>query len=215
MCRILRRAIEPGLYFDAPPPRSAFTSAGIMGRVFIEARQWSDVAAICRGIKGVRWWETCVVTRADGMKYLNRKYPFFEPRPNGWIRLKFHPYMNDLAFIQGVLPKDALRIVAIPRNHYAIRSDIADSKRSRKNRPAARRFQVNDAMAASGRSSVQKEVVATSYHYLYSGLRFDSSGYLLLTIGASQYYHVEVYPNSHQHKNAIPTPGRDSGPEKG
>ncbi|KAJ3552315.1 hypothetical protein NP233_g12911 [Leucocoprinus birnbaumii] len=100
VARILRRAVEPGIHFRGVPPRSAFASPGILGRIFVEAFQWSDVAKICRGMFGVRWWETKASTFLDAMIYLNHRRELFVPEPGSWIRLKYPRYVNDLAFVR-------------------------------------------------------------------------------------------------------------------
>ncbi|KAF9442001.1 hypothetical protein P691DRAFT_790200, partial [Macrolepiota fuliginosa MF-IS2] len=68
---ILQRVVE-GLYVHNIAPWSTFTSHGMIGRVYMEAWQWSDIATICRGMSGVRWWEMHAVPLIDRMTYLNQ-----------------------------------------------------------------------------------------------------------------------------------------------
>lgn len=126
--RILKRVTE-GMYNKNLPPRSAFAAYGIRGFIYVEAYQWSDVAAICRGMRGVRWWETRGVSFLVGMTHLNQRPPVFTPDPGTWVRLLMHPYINDLAFVRSSHgdKQQTLEVVAIPRIEYI--SETSASKR--------------------------------------------------------------------------------------
>ncbi|KAF5348279.1 hypothetical protein D9756_010488 [Leucocoprinus leucothites] len=58
---------------------SVFAAYGVLGHVFVEAWEWVDVAAICKGMAGVRWWETQAVSFFDEMQLLKRGLPMFTP----------------------------------------------------------------------------------------------------------------------------------------
>lgn len=158
-------------------PRSAFAAPGVLGRVFVEAWQWSDVAAVCRGMGGVRWWETRAVTFLDGMSLLNVRRPPFSPQVGDWVRLKVSPYTNDLGFVRQLGPGyGEFDVVLIPRLRYESSASVDKRKRGghRSRQPPAL-FDRHKAVAVSGTASV--EVVAKPLvHYLYSPDHFVHNG---------------------------------------
>ncbi|KAF5344860.1 hypothetical protein D9756_011192 [Leucocoprinus leucothites] len=210
----LLRRVEAGMHCRNEPPRSAFSAPGIMGRIFVEAYQWSDVALLCRGIYGVRWWETRSIASLDGMSYLNHPPSLFTPKPGTWIRLKYRPYRNDLAYVLRASRQFGMEldVVLVPRIRYTLEdeNDVPPSKRARRTHissiPPAQLFDPREAAKKSGKQAVKvpdprkypslarnPTLVPLSSHF-YSGRLFDSSGFLLRTIGPSLYHHVAIYP---------------------
>ncbi|KAJ3573000.1 hypothetical protein NP233_g2713 [Leucocoprinus birnbaumii] len=202
VCDLLLIADYGGVHRRSTPPRSAYTAPGITGRIYIEARTRNDVVTLFKPIRGIRWWETKVVTRADAMKLLNRRPAIYAPRANAWIRLKNWPFKNDLAFIQEVLQHDALRVTMLPRPWY---HKPPDFKQSRK-RPTAKPFDRNKAAHISGPSSVLTvgSGLAAKHHYFDirykyfpprdSYTSYDASGFLELIVNSSEYFPIDVYP---------------------
>ncbi|KAF5347889.1 hypothetical protein D9756_010192 [Leucocoprinus leucothites] len=210
----LLRRIEAGMHCRNEPPRSAFSAPGIMGRIFVEAYQWSDVALLCRGIYGVRWWETRGITFLDGMSYLNHPPSLFTPKPGTWIRLKYRPYRNELAYVLRASRQHGMEldVVLVPRIYYTPEKekDVPPPKRTRRAHlasiPPAQLFDPREAVKESGKQAVKvpdarkypslarKPTLVPLSRYFYSGHLFDSSGFLLRTIGPSLYHHVAIFP---------------------
>ncbi|KAJ3567965.1 hypothetical protein NP233_g6023 [Leucocoprinus birnbaumii] len=175
-----------GVHCRSTPPRSAYTAPGITGHIYVEAQTRNDAITLFKPIRGIRWWETRVVTRADAMKLLNRRPATYNPQPNSWVRLKRWPYKNDLAFIL----------------EY---HNPPDFKHSRKH-PAARLFNQNEALRISGPLSVLTvgTGLTTKHHYFDirydyfpphdSYTLYDASGFLELIVNLSEYFPIDIYP---------------------
>ncbi|KAJ3565751.1 hypothetical protein NP233_g7438 [Leucocoprinus birnbaumii] len=203
VCDLLLIADYGGVHRRSTPPRSAYAAPGITGRIYIEAQTRNDVITLFKPIRGIRWWETKVVTRADAMKLLNRRPIIYTPRVNTWVRLKIWPFKTDLAFIQEVLQQDKLRVSVLPRPWYHKPPEFRLPRR----RPLAKPFDKNKAIQISGPSSVAILGVglATKYHYFDirynyypprdSYTSYDSSGFQDLVVNSSEYFAIDVYPS--------------------
>ncbi|KAJ3562223.1 hypothetical protein NP233_g9711 [Leucocoprinus birnbaumii] len=177
--RLFNRANDK-TYYRGEPPRSIFSAPGTMGRIYIEAYQWSDVALLCKQIYGVR----C------------NPAPFFSPKPHSWVRLKYRPYRNDLAFVHHVHERSMELIVAlVPRIYYAPEKEASGGpppKRWRKADLQARR--PSKKLTITEATTQKRKKVAQVAQYSYMGRLFDASGYLLRIIPPHAYHHVAIHP---------------------
>ncbi|KAJ3555785.1 hypothetical protein NP233_g12127 [Leucocoprinus birnbaumii] len=184
-----------------------------MGRIYIEAYQWSDVALLCKQIYGVRWWESRALTFREGISILSNPAPFFSPKTHSWVRLKYRPYRNDLAFVHHVHQRSMELIVAlVPRIYYAPEKEASGGPPPKRRRradlqviPPARLFDPREAAKISGPKAVKKPTiteatpqkrkkVAQVAQYSYMGRLFDASGYLLRIVPPHAYHHVAIHP---------------------
>ncbi|KAJ3576591.1 hypothetical protein NP233_g329 [Leucocoprinus birnbaumii] len=199
---VLLIAERGGVHRWSTPPRSAYTAHGITGHIYVEAQTRNDVISLFKPIRGVRWWEVKVVTRADSMKLLNRHPGSYTPRPNTWVHLKSWPFKNDLAFIQEVLQRDMLRVIIIPRLWYHRPPEFKQPGKC----PTAKPFNRSKALGITGPSSVVTIGSGSTAKHLYFDIRYDffppndsytaydSSGFQDLVVDSSDYFAIDVYP---------------------
>ncbi|KAJ3558732.1 hypothetical protein NP233_g11449 [Leucocoprinus birnbaumii] len=199
---ILLVAEYGGVHRRSTPPRSAFTSPGLSGHIYIEAQTRFDVVTLCKPLRGVHWWNVKFVTREDAMKLLNRRPASYMPRTNTWIRLAQWPYQNDLAFVKEVLNNEALRVMVVPRVRYYKTGYVIQSWK----RPKACLFSREEAIKISGPLSLRTEGSGSSARNFYFDIRYeftipfdsyttyDSSGFLELVVDSSGYLHIDIYP---------------------
>jgi transcription elongation factor SPT5 len=191
--RLYQRCTQ-GMYAHMIPPRSIYAPIGIIGRVFVEAKRLADVHTICRGMSGVRWWESRKIDNLEAMRLLQRQMPPFQPEENGWVHIKKRPYTRDIAVIRQVLPKGRLEVIVVPRIPPSLKrtSQNQGSEVRKHTKPLAQLVDLK-AFAKSGRR-LRIEGTGTSTIYRYRRRAFDSSGYLLLTLTPDEYYHINVFP---------------------
>ncbi|EKM75075.1 hypothetical protein AGABI1DRAFT_132613 [Agaricus bisporus var. burnettii JB137-S8] len=197
--RLYQRCLQ-GMYAHSIPPRSIFAPIGLIGRIYVEAKRLADVYTLCRGMLGVRWWEGRKIDNIEAMRLLQRPMPSFKPEENGWVRLRKKPYTRDVAVIREVLPQGRLQVVVVPRIHPLPETSSQNQGPAAKKRPKPSAQPVDFPALIELGSRLRIEGTGPFTIYRYRRRVFDSSGYLLLTLKADEYDHVEVTPTVAQVK---------------
>lgn len=138
------------------------------GWIVFESRERNAVINACRSVNNFFVREAIAIEQVDAAPYL-KEPPSFQPREEGWIRLKTKPYRHDLAYVHSVDERTlAFEAWVVPRMDFAAR----EKKRPRSKsgaRPPKCLFDADLATRHQGPEAVSRRnrVVVLNDQYIF------------------------------------------------